>query len=234
MRRRGFVKACAAGAGCLSVGPQWLLAAEQVTPREYEKVRLLDDRGEPLRAAALETKRNYVFHYPYQATPCFLLDLGEAVEGRNGLRTRDGKTYDWPGGVGPDRSLVAFSAICAHKMAHPTQQVSYIGFRQPGEGANGGKITCCAENSVYDPYTGADVISGPADQPLAAVLLEHDPEDDGLYVTGTLGGEMFQRFFDEFEARLAMEYLDGEADGRIRGETEVVPMTRFSSNIMRC
>lgn len=234
MHRRSFVTACAVGVGCLGAGPNWLFANGEATPRRYESVRLVDHLGEPLRASAVEARRNYVFHYPYTATPCFLLDLGQPVDARNGLRTRDGATYDWPGGVGPNGSLVAFSAICAHKMAHPTSQVSYIGFRKPGEGANGGKITCCAENSVYDPYAGGRVISGPAEQPLAAVLLEYDEADDSLYATGTLGGELFQRFFDEFQARLAVEYPNGEPDARIRDQSEVLPMSQFSSNIMRC
>lgn len=234
MRRRGFVKACAVGMGCLGVSPQLLFASGEATPRYYETVRLVDHRGEPVRPAGVAPGRNHVFHYPYVATPCFLLNLGQRVAPRHGLRTQDGQTYDGPGGVGPENSLVAFSAICAHKMAHPTEQVSYIGFRKPGDGSNGGTITCCAENSVYDPYAGGEVVSGPAEQPLAAVLLEHDASEDALYVRGTLGGELFQRFFEEFQARLAVEYVNGEADARIRGDAEVVPMARFSDNIVRC
>ena len=234
MRRRGFVQGCAVGVGCLGVSPQWLVADDNALARSHDTVRLVDHRGDPIRPNGLERGRNYVFHYPYAATPCFLLDLGEPVEARNGLRTRDGDRYDWPGGVGPQRSVVAFSAICAHKMAHPTEQVSYIGFRREGEGANGGRITCCAENSVYDPFAGGEVVDGPADQPLATILLEHDPDEDVLYATGTLGGEMFQRFFDEFQARLAMEYPNGDAEARVRDETEVRAMSEFSNNIMRC
>lgn len=234
MRRRGFVQACAAGIGCLGAGPGWLLAGGEVTPREYDTVWLVDALGEPLQPSALEVGRNYIFHYPYTGTPCFLLDLGESVPGRNGLRTRDGGTYDWPGGVGPDGSVVAFSAICAHRMAYPTQQVSYIGFR-PAEGdRRQGRITCCAENSVYNPYAGGVVESGPAEQPLAAVLLEHDRDDGALYARGTLGGELFQRFFDAFEQRLRLEHPNAEPEARVREEAKVVPLRQFSRNVVRC
>lgn len=32
-------------------------------------------------------------------------------------------------GVGPGASIVAFSAICAHRMSYPTRNVSFIDYR---------------------------------------------------------------------------------------------------------
>lgn len=235
MDRRSFVKTCGLGAGLLASGAGFSLAAE-VRARDYARVRLLGSDGRPLSAAALEPGVCHVFHYPFPATPCFLLDIGQSVEGRNGLRTEDGHAYDWPGGVGPKRSLVAFSAICAHRMAHPTRGISYIAFRparnddEPATGV----ISCCAEDSMYDPASGAAVLSGPAEQPLAAILLDYDEADDNLYAVGTLGGEMFRRFFEEFEARLAIEYPSGNAGSPIEGETVVHTLDAFSSNVVAC
>ena len=75
------------------------------------------------------------------------------------------------------RSLVAFSAICAHQLVYPTRDVSFISFRKTRaqRGVQDELIHCCAEHSQYDPAHGAQVLSGPAPQPLCAVLLSHDP-----------------------------------------------------------
>lgn len=235
MRRRSFVKACALSAGCAVFNPALMLAGE-LRPRSYARVRLLDSRGAPLSPSAIRPRWNYVFQYPYASTPVFLLDLGQPVSGRSGLTTESGDNYSWLGGVGPGHSLVAFSAICAHKLAHPTPSVSYISFRDPRNEQDPatGIIACCAENSTYDPLRGGAVISGPAGQPLAAVVLDYVEAEGALYATGTVGGELFERFFDDFEARLALEYPQGGADERIVGETAVIPLEDFSDNVMRC
>ncbi|MCH8505599.1 MAG: hypothetical protein LAT50_14940 [Ectothiorhodospiraceae bacterium] len=235
MGRRSFVKGGALSAGCLAMAPQ-MAETSDMSPRHYPRVRLLNGRGQPLRASEIRPRTHYVFSYPYASTPCFLLNLGQEVPGDRGLETENGESYRWQGGVGPGRSLVAYSAICAHKMAHPTRAVSYIGFREPrnGDDPETGMITCCAENSRYDPYRGGAVLSGPARQPLAAILLEYDAGEDELFAYGTLGGVMFQRFFSEFEARLQLEYPNGDARDPLEGEVNVVRLEEFSANIMRC
>ena len=74
MRRRAFLRVCTAAA---AVGIAPALAAN-LRPRFYTRVQLVDAARRPLRAATLAANRNYIFHYPYAATPCFLLDLGKA------------------------------------------------------------------------------------------------------------------------------------------------------------
>jgi len=43
---------------------------------------------------------------------------------------------------------------------------------------------------------------GPAPQPLAAIELDYDPESDSIYATGTVGGEMFERYFKPWYAKI--------------------------------
>lgn len=238
MKRRSFIHACGIGAGCMVVGGGVPKAADngELRPRHYERIRLVGANGEPLRASTLPDKQQYVFSYPYQATPCFLINLGEPMAPHNGLSTASGQAYTWPGGVGPRRTLVAYSAICAHKLAHPTPTLSYISFRRArnSEDPATGVISCCAENSTYNPSRGAEVISGPARQPLASILLEHDADSDELYAVGTLGGELFDRFFNEFEARLALEYPDGDSEKPLRGDVRTLTLAEYSGNVMRC
>jgi hypothetical protein len=66
-------------------------------------------------------------------------------------------------------------------------------------------IHCCADHSQYDPARGAQVLSGPAQQPLCAVLLQHDPQADTLTAYGTLGGELFDEFFRKYEMKLSLD-----------------------------
>jgi Rieske Fe-S protein len=91
-----------------------------VPPRLYLRSQLIDIHGQPIKLAHLARETNYVFHYPYASTPCFLLKLPPRSVTRTRTLTReDGQSYAWNGGVGPERAVVAFSAICAHKLAYP-------------------------------------------------------------------------------------------------------------------
>src|SRR3982751_3896486 len=112
MQRREFVAFCAASA---AAGATQALAAD-AQPRLYTRARLVDERGAALLAKAIPAQRNLIFHYPYAGTPCFLLNLGRPAAPVARLKTADERAYEWSGGVGPDRSIVAYSAICAHKL----------------------------------------------------------------------------------------------------------------------
>jgi arsenite oxidase small subunit len=182
----------------------------------------VDATGRPLRAKAIPANRNLIFHYPYASTPCFLLNLGKPAKGSAQLKTVDNQPYEWKGGIGPDRSVVAYSAICAHKLTYPTRDISFISFRPEKSAASkvGAVIHCCSEHSQYDPAEGARVVAGPAPQPLAAILLEHDPKTDEIHAVGTLGGELFSEFFSKYEFKLAMEH--GGAAHRAAGTSCVV------------
>ena len=94
-------------------------------------------------------------------------------------------------------------------------------------------IHCCAEHSQYDPAEGGRVLAGPAPQPLAAILLEHDPKTDGLTAVGTLGGEMFNQFFAKFEFKLAMEH-GGAVRGAAGPEARVTDLDNYCRQQVRC
>jgi Rieske Fe-S protein len=236
MQRRDFVKGCTAAA-LLAAGDPALLAAEAARPRFYSRCQLMREGGQPVKAADLLPHRNYVFHYPYRGTPCFLLNLGRPAGDALELRTEQGESYRWQGGVGPGRALVAFSAICAHQLTYPTRELSFIAYREgasikkPG---NRGVIHCCSNHSQYDPAQGARVLGGPAKQPLAAILLEHDAASDSLFAVGTLGGEMFEAFFRKYEFRLAMEFGGGKAQALVAERSTLNELDNFSRQRMQC
>jgi Rieske Fe-S protein len=228
MERRDFVKFCAAS---MLASPA--LAAD-ARPRLYSKARLVDAKGAPLKASAVPANQNLIFHYPFAATPCFLLNLGKPAAASVQLKTVDNGTYEWKGGVGPARSLVAYSAICAHKLTYPTRDISFISFRAEKSPRNrhAAVIHCCSEHSQYDPAQGGRVVAGPAPQPLAAILLEHDARTDELHAVGTLGGEMFDEFFQKFEFKLAMEHPGPRA--AVAGASVVQPLENYCKQQVKC
>ena len=233
MERRAFLESCAAMSG--AVGFPALSAWANVPPRMYERTRLVDSAGVPLRARALVAQTNYIFHFPYAGTPCFLLNLGRSIDTPATLRREDGGSYAWQGGAGPSRAIVAFSAICAHKLAYPTRDVSFIRYQtQRSATSDAHVIHCCAEHSVYDPSSGARVVSGPAPQPLAAILLEYDAAKDELAAVGTVGAEQFDAFFQKYEFKLAMEYGQGKAKRPVGATAVVKELAQYCRQTIQC
>jgi Rieske Fe-S protein len=230
MERRGFIKFCAASAAALgSPG-----VAADARAQFYSRARLVDEKGAPLRASAIPVNRNLIFHYPFAATPCFLLNLGKAVKPAAQLKTVAGEPYEWKGGVGAVRSVVAYSAICAHRLSYPTKEISFISYRVEKSARNriANVIHCCSEHSQYDPAEGARVVAGPAPQPLAAILLEWNSATDEIHAVGTLGGEMFGEFFDKFGFRLQLEH--GAPRAAVSGFCVVQELDNYCKQQVKC
>ncbi len=237
MKRRDFVKACAATAILVHQNPM-ALANSTGASRLHHPVRLVDPAGNPIRPGDLEPHTNYVFRYPYDCTPCFLLNLNRPTEANVPLRTESGENYVWQGGVGPKRSIVAYAAICTHRLTHPTEHVNFIAYRQsrnPEADPSANRIVCCMEYSSYDPARGAAVTSGPAPSPLTGILLEYDEEADELKAVGTTSDDVFNRFLSQFEMQLELSYGSLEkARAPVVETATVVPLDEYTKNDMPC
>jgi len=235
VRRREFLGSCSLLAGMASLAHAQA-AREPARVRGYTRTRLIDIHGAPIRYAAIAGETNYVFQYPYAATPCFLLRLAASVSPSPAMRPERGESYVAPGGIGPRHDLVAFSAICAHKLAYPTRDVSFIRYqRRRSATSSGNVIHCCADHSVYDPAAGARVVAGPAPQPLACIALEHDAARDELYAVGTIGAEQFGPFFEKYAMKLTLEYGDLErARAPVADATVVSELTSYCRNTIEC
>ena len=234
MERRDFLRTCAVAGGAVGIGEWWTSALANQPIKTYPRARLVDGYGAPLKAKRLVVNRNYLFNYPYAGTPCFLLALPRAAP-RAELANAAGQPYAWDGGVGPNRSIVGYSAICAHKLAYPAREISFIRFQeQPSPTSKGGVIHCCAEHSVYDPAAGAKVVSGPAPQPLAAIVLEYDPKSDELSAMGTVGAEQFDEFFAKYEFKLGLEYGMGRAKAPVGATTACREMSQVCRQTVQC
>lgn len=185
--------------------------------QSYASSILTDEHGQPVRAASIKPLVNYLFHYPFVATPCLLLNLGRDV-----------------GGVGGGKAIVAYSAICSHKLAYPAKEVSFIRFQAKASSrSEAERIHCCADHSVYDPAASAKVVAGPAPSPLAAIKLLHNEHDDTLRAVGTSGVEQFDAFFAKYDFKLGMEF-GGKARNRVTKTTQLQELTQFCRNVAQC
>jgi arsenite oxidase small subunit len=252
MQRRKFIEICVAGSGanaaCIAAHANTAntpppdakvpTAPVPLAERKYQRVKLVDVNGRAVKAVSLKANHNYVFNYPFASTPCFLLKLEKPAQAKTALKTESGGAYVSNGGAGADKNIVAYSAICAHKMAYPSKQVSFISYRADARvgsavTSRAQVIACCADKSVYDPFAGAKVVSGPAPQPLATILLEHDAKTDELYAVGTLGGEKFDEFFVKYDFKLKLE-MGNKAKDAVSGTTALRDLTAFSSQTAQC
>lgn len=238
-QRRNFFRHCGALVGMFSISRGATAAGALV---RYPPTMLVDRRDRPLTPSALDPRTEYIFAYPYVTTPCFLIDLDRECPGGEELVTSDGSRYHWRGGIGPRRSLVAFSAICAHRLSHPTKSASFIGYRPAEVGyldhelsvsRRADVIQCCSEQSVYDPAHGARVLGGPAPQPLAAIEMEVG-NDGYLYATGVHGGALFPLYFERFSHRLVLEYETFEVEAPVSDTTTVMRGDEFSRHLVQC
>ena len=235
MDRRAFGRLCSAivllGAACPP-----LLARPQAQVKSYERVKLVDRRGEPIRASRLSSGAAYIFHYPFAGTPCFLINLGKPTATHLALETADGQSYVWPGGVGPQRAIIAFCAVCPHQLSYFGTRESVINYRT-GLSVVAGRaavVVCCAHDSVFDPAEGGKVIGGPAPQPLTGIALAYDIGTDELHAVGTYGAELFDDFFTAYKKELIEEYGPGKSRQSVSGTTLLLPAVKGTGRQVLC
>jgi arsenite oxidase small subunit len=145
--RREFLKlgglaGLAAGVGLPDAG-----VAQSVGPAARSEAAAPTDQAYPTVDVAplsrIEVGKEISFAYPEESSPAVLIRLSHAAEG----------------GVGPDRSIVAYSVLCTHKGC----PVSYK--------ADKGLLLCGCHWSSFDPAKAGRMIIGQASEPLPQILL---------------------------------------------------------------
>jgi Rieske Fe-S protein len=211
--RRAFLKGILIGIGAaavLSAIPVIsYLNQPQITLKSFPWIIIVDSNGNPIKASEVPVNSPEIllFQYPMEGDITFLLNLGD--ENNNPIEVppttvvipENGKTYTFPGGVGPHKSIVAYSAICQHLGCTPPEihfyppQYMKVGMPTPNylppialqaaQQANAiSVIHCDCHGSTYDPLHGAAVLTGPTVRPLPYVQLYWDPNTDYLYAIG--------------------------------------------------
>lgn len=156
--RRAFLKSgtSAAVAGSVGVG----LTASTARANPSGSGTTLDYPDKPVgKIADMLVNEPITFSYPDTSSPCMAIRMGEAV----------------PGGVGPERDIVAYSILCTH-MGCP---VAYD---------NESRVfKCNCHYSMFDAEKSGQMISGQATEDLPRVLLEYQEEDDTVVAVGIDG-----------------------------------------------
>ena len=240
MDRRNFLRVAGATGALIAVSPSTIsgrLYASTGMYEAYHKVQLTNKDGSPIKIGDLKKETNYVFNYPYVATPCILLDLEDKTAKDVKLKSEDGEEYIWKGGVGKDRTIVAYSAICSHQLAHPTPDDSFLQYVQKDKKTmacdHGGVMVCSSHLSSFEAKEGCKNISGPAAQPLASIVLEV-AEDDTIYAVGVLGPDKFHAYFRAYRPEFK-KYYGGrrKAKKKVQDKVTMLPLTEFTKDIVQ-
>jgi len=135
LSRRELLLTGAAGATAAAASGAGI--ARAAAPASYPRLKVID-------LAKLKTNTPVTFNYPLKQQPSILLDMGSAV----------------PKGVGPNKSIVAYSLFCQH-MGCPVEYQPDIR-----------EFVCSCHQSRYDPERLGGIIQGLAMLPLPRVLLQ--------------------------------------------------------------
>lgn len=211
--RRMFLKGILIGIGVVAVASAVPLINSlnppQVSLKKYPWMIIVDSNGDPIKASSIPVNDPTIllFQYPLLGDITFLINMGDEndnpveIPPTEVVIPQTGKTYRFPGGVGPHKSIVAYSAICQHLGCVPPELHFYPPkyFKPGGAPPNylppeaynaainaGAKsvIHCDCHGSTFDPWRGAAVLTGPTVRPLPYVELYWDPNTDYLYAIG--------------------------------------------------
>ena len=124
-------------AGAVTAAAATTPASAEAKGRAYPRLRVIS-------LDALKVNRGHTFDYPLKGDTSVLIDMGRRV----------------PGGVGPKRSIVAYSAQCQH-MGCP------VAYRRKSR-----ELFCPCHQSRYDPERLGSIIQGVAMRPLPKIQLQ--------------------------------------------------------------
>lgn len=158
--RRTFLKSsCGAAALGAAGGAMRPAQVEAAVPASSGSTTLAYPKQSVGNAGAMPVNQAVSFAYPDGSSPCYAIRMGSPVLG----------------GVGPNRDIVAFSAMCTH-MGCP---VNYD--------AGTKTFKCGCHFSIFDPENAGQMICGQATEDLPRVLLEYDAKTDTVNAVGIDG-----------------------------------------------
>lgn len=111
------------------------------------------------KAGAMPANQVVNFTYPDASSPCVAIRMGSAV----------------PGGVGPNKDIVAYSTLCTHLGCPVTYENTTKTFK------------CGCHFSVFDPENNGQMVCGQATENLPMVRLNYDAKTDTVTAVGVEG-----------------------------------------------
>ena len=159
LSRRGFLKLGGAGvaAGAASMTPANALAKSEsqnpgATTLPYPNKAIA-------KAKSLPKNKAVHFNYPDELSPCAVICMGKPV----------------PGGVGPNKDIVAYSTLCTHMGCPVSYDPSSRDFK------------CPCHFSVFDSEKKGQMVTGQATENLPRIRLEYDAKTDSVTAVGVNG-----------------------------------------------
>lgn len=157
--RRSVLKLGGGVAASAAMGVTELTHAATSAPVGEGRVNLPYQMKVIVNAQQLQVNAPVLFFYPDAASPCTLIKMGTPV----------------PGGVGPERDIVAFSTLCTHMGCSVAYDVGQKLFK------------CPCHFSLFDPESTGQMVSGHATENLPSILLEYNPQDDSVRAVAVEG-----------------------------------------------
>jgi len=155
--RREFLKissGVAAGAASMVVG-----TAQAATSVDAGRTTLPYKPKALTKARGLKPNSPLSFTFPDEQSLCTLVKVGHEV----------------PGGVGPEKDIVAYSALCTHMGCPVSYDPATLTFR------------CGCHYSVFDAEMGGQMVCGQATENLPQITLKHNEKDDTVTAVSVNG-----------------------------------------------
>ena len=156
--KSGGVAAAAAGAAVIPIYPAQAAPAPSASAGAGATT-LSYPRRAVGKAGTMPSNQVVNFSYPDPASPCVAIRMGAPV----------------PGGVGPNKDIVAYSSLCTH-MGCP---VAYEGSTKT--------FKCGCHFSIFDPENSGQMVCGQATENLPMVRLDYDVKTDTVTAVGVVG-----------------------------------------------
>ncbi len=156
--RRDFLKisgGVAAGAGANMAG----ISTAEAKEVDAGRTTLPYPHKVVTRARGLRVNAPVSFTFPDAASPCTLIKMGHAV----------------PGGVGPDKDIVAYSSLCTHMGCPVSYDTTTRAFR------------CPCHYSSFDAELSGQMICGQATEDLPQIVLQYDAKTDAVTAVAVEG-----------------------------------------------
>lgn len=147
--RRNFLK-MGGGVAAGTVASAALPSQAQAAPADVGRTTLPYPHKVVTRAREVKVNVPVSFNFPDAASPCTLIKMGHAV----------------PGGVGPDKDIVAYSSLCTHMGCPVSYDTATRAFR------------CPCHYSTFDAELSGQMICGQATEDLPQIVLQHDAKTD--------------------------------------------------------
>ncbi|MFX1673054.1 arsenate reductase (azurin) small subunit [Paraburkholderia sp. A2WS-5] len=158
LSRRQFLKltgGAAAGASVAVAGT----GPTQAAPADAGRTTLPYVPKVVAHAGQLKENTPVMFSFPDAASPCVVVKTGAPV----------------PGGVGPDRDIVAYSVLCTHMGCPVAYDPSARVFR------------CPCHFSIFDAEKTGQMVSGQATENLPSIVLDYNASDGSVRAVAVNG-----------------------------------------------